>query len=101
METNAFIMEVGEREIKLERSKSREMRKSRWWQNRLALGCCHWCGGSFTATELTMDHIVPLSRGGKATKSNVVTACKQCNSNKKYLLPMEWEQYLNDIEKPE
>jgi len=101
MEMNAFIMEVGEREIKLERSKSREMRKSRWWQNRLAQGLCHWCGGSFTAPELTMDHIVPLSRGGKATKNNVVTACKHCNSNKKYLLPMEWEQYLNEIKRPE
>jgi 5-methylcytosine-specific restriction endonuclease McrA len=41
-----------------------------------------------------MDHIVPLARGGKSIKGNVVTACKECNNKKKQLLPMEWEKYL-------
>jgi 5-methylcytosine-specific restriction endonuclease McrA len=41
-----------------------------------------------------MDHIVPIIRGGKASKNNVVPACKECNSKKKYLLPLEWEEYL-------
>ncbi|ABL00532.1 HNH endonuclease [Pelobacter propionicus] len=93
-----FVSEVSEQEIRREREKSRELRRSRWWQNRLALGRCHWCGGSFHADELTMDHVIPLSRGGKGSRNNVVPACKQCNSNKKYLLPMEWEQYLNSLE---
>lgn len=93
-----FISEVSEQEIRREREKSRELRRSRWWQNRLALGRCHWCGDTFPADELTMDHVIPLSRGGKASRNNVVPACKQCNSNKKYLLPMEWEQYLNSLE---
>ncbi len=96
-----FIIEVSEQEIKREREKSRELRRSRWWQNRLAQGHCHWCGGTFPANELTMDHVIPLSRGGKASRNNVVPACKECNSNKKYLLPIEWEQYLNRLEKPE
>jgi len=43
---------------------------------------------------LTMDHIVPIARGGRSTKSNVVPACKTCNNAKKQLLPMEWEEYL-------
>ena len=46
------------------------------------------------AKELTMDHIVPLARGGKSTKGNVVPACKACNNAKQHLLPMEWDQYL-------
>ena len=36
-----------------------------------------------------MDHIVPLVRGGRSTKGNVVPACKACNTGKKYRLPWE------------
>lgn len=46
-----------------------------------------------------MDHIVPIARGGRSTKSNVVTACKTCNNKKKQLLPMEWEEYLEGFRK--
>jgi 5-methylcytosine-specific restriction protein A len=44
-----------------------------------------------------MDHIVPLSRGGFTVKSNVAPCCKECNNQKKYLLPLEWEAYLNKL----
>ena len=44
-----------------------------------------------------MDHIVPLIRGGKSTRGNIVPACKECNSRKKYLLPIEWDQYVQRI----
>lgn len=90
-----FLMEISEADIKREREKSRELRKSRWWKNRLALGQCYYCGKSFAPDELTMDHLVPVSRGGKASRNNVVPACKECNSSKKYLLPIEWEEYLS------
>lgn len=93
-----FIIEVNEQDIKRERDKSRELRRSRWWQNRLALGRCHWCGNTFPPDELTMDHIIPLTRGGKGSRNNVVPACKECNSRKKYLLPMEWEDYVKKQE---
>ena len=96
-----FILEISEVEIKREREKSRELRKSRWWSTRLAQGRCHYCGGDFNPEELTMDHLVPVSRGGKASRNNVVPACKECNSRKKYLLPMEWEEYLGKLESPE
>ncbi len=89
-----FIIEISEAEIRRERDKSRELRKSRWWKNRLAQGRCHYCNGSFPPDELTMDHIVPVTRGGKASRNNVVACCKECNSRKKYLLPMEWEEFL-------
>lgn len=89
-----FIVEVSEAEAKRERDKSRDLRRSRWWQNRLALGICYYCNQKFTAEELTMDHLVPISRGGKASRNNVVPACKECNSRKKYLLPIEWDEFI-------
>jgi 5-methylcytosine-specific restriction endonuclease McrA len=95
-----FIMEISEAAVKREREKSRELRKSRWWKNRLALGRCHFCDGFFAPDELTMDHLVPVSRGGKASRNNVVPACKECNSSKKYLLPIEWDEYLDKLKSP-
>ncbi len=89
-----FISDVTEQEIRRERDKGRDLRRTRWWQNRLAKGICHYCGGKFPHDELTMDHLVPVTRGGKSTPGNVVPACKGCNSRKKYLLPMEWDEYL-------
>lgn len=41
-----------------------------------------------------MEHIVPISRGGKTTRNNVVPACKDCNTKKNRLVPVEWEEYL-------
>jgi len=44
-----------------------------------------------------MDHIVPLARGGRSKKGNVVPACKTCNTKKKTLVPVEWKAYLESI----
>ncbi|ACM21812.1 HNH endonuclease family protein [Geotalea daltonii FRC-32] len=97
----SFIIEISEQEIKREREKARELRKSQWWKNRLARGICHYCGGRFPADELSMDHIVPVIRGGKSTRGNVVPACKECNNRKKHLLPIEWEEYLQSVRSEE
>jgi 5-methylcytosine-specific restriction endonuclease McrA len=91
---NYFIIEVSEQEIKREKEKARALRATQWWKNRLTRGSCHWCGGKFSPDELSMDHIVPIVRGGKSTRGNVVPACKECNNKKKYLLPVEWEEYV-------
>ena len=82
-----------------ERRKARELRQSQWWKRRCAKGVCHYCGRPTPARQLTMDHIVPLARGGRSTKGNVVPACKDCNNRKKSLLPMEWEAYLEALRK--
>jgi 5-methylcytosine-specific restriction endonuclease McrA len=95
MDPYAYNLE--EADIKRERRKARELRSSQWWKRRLAKGVCHYCGQSTPPKALTMDHIVPIARGGRSTKSNVVTACKACNNAKKQLLPMEWEEYLEGI----
>lgn len=96
-----FIIEVSEQEIRREKDKARELRKTQWWKNRLGRGICHWCGGNFPADELTMDHIVPIVRGGKSTRGNVVPACKECNNKKKYMLPIEWEEFANSVKSEE
>jgi 5-methylcytosine-specific restriction enzyme A len=92
-----FAYNLTEEDMNRERRKARELRGSQWWKRRCAKGICYYCGRVTAPKELTMDHIVPISRGGKSTKGNVVTACKECNNTKKHLLPMEWEQYLKDM----
>ncbi len=83
-----------EADIKREKNKAREMRQTQWWKRQLSSGVCYYCGRSVPPAELTMDHIVPISRGGKTTRSNVVPACKTCNVKKRQLVPVEWEEYL-------
>ena len=95
--TDPFIVDISETEIKREREKARALRKTRWWKQRLARGTCYYCGRSFAPDELTMDHIIPIIRGGKSTKNNIATACKDCNNKKKHLLPVEWEEYLANL----
>lgn len=43
---------------------------------------CMYCGNHFSRGELTRDHVLPLSRGGKDIWVNVVTACLHCNIKK-------------------
>jgi 5-methylcytosine-specific restriction enzyme A len=89
-----FLVETLPEVIRREKEKARALRKSQWWQRKLAKGECHYCRRKVAPADLTMDHLVPLVRGGQSTRGNVVPACKACNSRKKYLLPTEWEEYL-------
>jgi len=50
---------------------------------------CMYCGGHFHESNLTRDHVYPLSRGGRDKWSNVVTACRSCNSRKGNRQPEE------------
>ena len=94
-----FAYDLDPEDLKRARHKARELRESQWWKRRLAKGVCHYCGRATPRKELTMDHIVPVSRGGKSTRGNVVPCCKECNTAKKQLLPMEWEQYLKQFDR--
>ena len=88
---------VDEDVLRTERAKARDLRRSRWWQRKTAPGLCHYCGQKVSHGELTMDHLVPLSRGGRSTKENLVPSCKDCNNRKKSMLPLEWEAYLEGL----
>jgi 5-methylcytosine-specific restriction protein A len=89
-----FIEPPLEADVRRERAKARELKRSQWWKRRCAGGRCYYCRRKIDPGELTMDHIVPLTRGGRSTKGNVAPVCKECNTRKKYLLPLEWEEYL-------
>jgi 5-methylcytosine-specific restriction protein A len=95
--TKPYAYDPEGQDFKRERQKARELRQSQWWKRRLAKGRCHYCGRQIAPADLTMDHVVPLARGGKSTKGNVVPACKACNTKKKQLLPMEWDAYLKSF----
>jgi len=88
---------VGEEDIRREKEKARRLRQSAWWMRKIQKGVCHYCQGQVGREHLTMDHVVPLSRGGKSSKGNIVPACKTCNNKKKYLLPIEWDEYLQSL----
>lgn len=85
-----------ESQVRAERGKARDLRKTRWWQQKTALGLCYYCGEKVPFQDITMDHLVPLARGGRSTKANLVPSCKACNNLKKSMLPLEWEEYLEN-----
>ena len=72
-----------------ERAKARERRKTAWWRSQIDKGICHYCHRKFPPQELSMDHIVPVARGGRSVRGNVVPCCKECNNKKTYLTPAE------------
>jgi 5-methylcytosine-specific restriction endonuclease McrA len=50
---------------------------------------CQYCSKTFSSKELTLDHVVPVKRGGKKTWSNIVTSCSKCNQKKGSRTPQE------------
>lgn len=85
-----------EKHRKREREKAKALRQTPYFQQLLRDGICHYCKQKFPVSELTLDHIVPVSRGGKSTKGNLVVCCRKCNQAKKYLTPAE--QILKELE---
>jgi len=90
--SEGFLVEVDEETLKRERAKARELRTSAWWKRKRSSGVCHYCGAQVGAKALTMDHLVPLVRGGRSNKGNLVPACKDCNNKKKHQLAFEWQR---------
>ena len=100
MPTDRFSPEASEAELKREKARARELRQSTWWKRRIADGVCHYCGRRVGPKALTADHVVPLIRGGKSARGNMVPACKDCNSKKQSLLPWEWDACLRGLARP-
>lgn len=91
------------RDLQREANHRRTARKSATIENvfteedRLALlkeydGRCAYCGSK--PDKLEMDHVIPLSRGGKHTKINIVPACFDCNRRKGGRTPEQAEMEL-------
>lgn len=56
---------------------------------------CAYCKGRFTDKDLTLDHIIPKSRGGTSSPENLITSCLSCNQRKADRTPEEAGMPLN------
>lgn len=89
---------LDEKEIQKERKKAKELKKTSWWKNKCSSGICYYCGKKFHPKDLTMDHLIPLIRGGRSIKANLVPSCKSCNHKKKNSLPQDFFSYITQEE---
>lgn len=73
------------------RAKAKRHRSNRPYRERLHRGAiargetpaCHWCGREFeSVNDSTLDHVIPLAKGGSNGQDNVVLACPECNANR-------------------
>ncbi|QKQ77901.1 HNH endonuclease [Nostoc sp. TCL240-02] len=48
---------------------------------------CFWCGCDLAPETLTIDHLIPLSKGGSNKLNNLRTACKGCNNKRGDAMP--------------
>jgi 5-methylcytosine-specific restriction protein A len=78
-----------QRHIRVERERGKKLRKTQWWIAQIQKGVCNFCKQNVGVDNLTMDHVVPLARGGKSMRGNVVPACQACNRHKKLGTPVE------------
>ena len=101
METNN--METKNKEAKENKGKN-------WWRNwsedrvdivkfkKESDKVCNYCGKQITKKEeLTVDHVVPISKGGENVKENFVISCKTCNLEKANLSAERYGEFLNII----
>jgi 5-methylcytosine-specific restriction protein A len=77
-----FFAPASQEHQKREKNKARELRASAWWKGQKGKGVCYHCGERFHPDELTMDHLIPIARGGVSDKKNCVPSCKDCNTKK-------------------
>jgi len=54
---------------------------------------CQYCGKKHKTHELTFDHVIPRSRGGRTSWENIVAACKPCNTQKGSRMPHEVDMH--------
>jgi 5-methylcytosine-specific restriction endonuclease McrA len=58
---------------------------------------CQYCREKFHQSKLTLDHVVPKSRGGKKSWENLVTCCQRCNQKKGDKTPLEASMELFNV----
>ncbi len=67
---------------KLDRADKRAVKFSRFNVYQRDGYRCQYCRKKFAARDLTYDHVVPRSAGGRTCWTNIVTACRDCNTRK-------------------
>ena len=93
-----YVREVDDEALRREKARARELRGTAWWRRRIATGVCHYCRRAVGAKALTVDHVIPLVRGGRSIRANMVPACRECNHKKQSLLAWEWQAYLDRLD---
>ena len=89
-----FIPVAGDDDLAREKARARALRQTAWWKRRVSTGRCHYCRRQVGARALTADHVIPLIRGGRSIRANLVPSCKDCNTKKQSLLPWQWDDYV-------
>ena len=79
-----YFAPASEAHQKKEKKKAQELKQSQWWRNTRGQGVCYHCENKFPVNDLTMDHLIPIARGGVSDKKNCVPSCKECNTKKGY-----------------
>jgi 5-methylcytosine-specific restriction protein A len=87
--SDTYFTPASPEHVAREKAKARELRQSQWWRNQIGKGICYYCEQKFSKEFLTMDHVIPVIRGGLSARSNVVVCCKECNSKKQHMTPVE------------
>lgn len=59
---------------------------------------CQYCGGKPPEVRLHVDHILPKSKGGKDTRGNLITSCRDCNLGKGTVIPQRLKDEWADAE---
>lgn len=80
--SDTYFTPASDAHKKKEKEKAKLLRQGSWWKQLLGKGVCYHCEAKFKVDELTMDHLIPISRGGKSDKKNCVPSCKECNTKK-------------------
>ncbi|MBF0141874.1 MAG: HNH endonuclease [Magnetococcales bacterium] len=94
---DSLLISADPDDLARERQKAKILKRSQWWKGRLGQGKCHYCGRRFSPRELTMDHMIPLIRGGETSRRNCVPSCVECNRQKQNLPPGEWKGRLEQL----
>ena len=58
-------------------------------------GTCQYCGIKYTTNQLSIDHLIPLSLGGRDEITNYVTCCRSCNSRKSNISLPEFAKLID------
>lgn len=91
-QANPEVKRAAEAKRKAQKHNNSRFRISTKELKELYAGPCSYCGA---VGEMTLDHVVPISRGGVHGVSNLVPACGPCNFSKGQKLLIEWKIYKN------
>ena len=86
------LEQIQQKPVKIKRKHFSEAERKELYNR--ADGYCQLCGRKITISNFTVDHIVPLGRGGNNDMSNVQAVCKVCNQFKANIFP---EQFIDRI----